>query len=223
MRPPSDPIPRDVVAAAAAGDEAALRRVYARLQDYVSFRLLTLAGRAAGLEDLGNDICARAVLNLARYRGSGSFTSWVGKIVVRQFCDWRKLANHRERTKRNVLALGAPPSERPDEVVDRKKLMLAVIDGARRLPPRMLECLVAVNLDGDPPYEAAKAIGGTPRAVANSAYRARVLLRQELEERGLGDATPPRAATPAHAVVGLTPARCVAAAERERGGDDDDR
>ncbi|MBI5487897.1 MAG: RNA polymerase sigma factor [Deltaproteobacteria bacterium] len=222
MYPAGSPIPRKLVAAAKAGDQEALRRLYARLRDYVSFLLLCLAGGTPGLEDLGNDICARVILHLGRYRGKGPFTSWVGMITARRFYRWRKLEDRREQTKTDLEAIGAAPPDCPDEVLDRREKLLDAAAGAKRLPKRLFECFAAVDLRGELPVEAVKTIGGTSRAIANAAYRARLLLRAEIERRDLADAARVRDTKPAQPMVGLTPATCAGSVRNERGGDDDD-
>ncbi|MBI5486157.1 MAG: sigma-70 family RNA polymerase sigma factor [Deltaproteobacteria bacterium] len=222
MRPSRHPIRADLVAAARAGEEAAQRHLLAKVQAFVNFVLMGLGGRSAALGDLASDICARVFVKLPRYRGKGSFTSWVGRIASRRFYRWQRAEGKRQRFKAELRVLGGPRTECPEDLVNRREVLAGAAEGVRRLPPRLLDCFVAVHFAGDTPAEAAKTIGGTPRAIANAVYRARKMLHRELEERGLLDPASPRISTPAKPVLGLTPAPCTGDARDPGGGENDD-
>ena len=221
--PPTDGFPRELVTAAQAGDRDAVRLLYAHLQGFVGRSLLTLTGSRAGLQDLGNEICARVLLNLRRYKGEGAFTSWVGMIVSHRFYRWGKLEARRDKTRADARVLAARGSNRPDDIMGRREALLGAAEATKRLPPRMFECFSAIVLRGDSPIEAARNLGGSPRAITNSAYRAKVFLRTELELMGLSDASATPVAKPTRVVAGSRPVALAHGTRAEGGGVENER
>ena len=223
MHPATDGIPLDLVTEAQAGDPVAMRKLHAQVRSFVGYLLVALAGRGPGVEDLGSEICAQVFLNLHRFKADGSFTSWVGTTAARQYRRWRRAENRRDRTASDAGILAGPEADRPDEIADRREVLLGAGAAVHRIPRRLLECFTLVDLVGETPTEAAKTIGGNPREIANSAYRARLILRRELELMGLWDAAPKPAGKTVPPIVGIGPTAVAPMGCREGGGGDHER
>ena len=131
------PIPDSLIAAAKAGDAAALRDLYDRVRPYVGYLLLKLAGDATGLDDLCHEICAEVLLGIGRYRGQGKFETWVYAVAARQVRHWRR----RQRLAQALLSAHASlhrePPRRPDDALLRREAIYTaagvIIDLPRRL------------------------------------------------------------------------------------------
>lgn len=211
------------VTAARAGDRDALRRLYSIVQSHVGHVLLALGGNRPGLEDLGNDICADVLVNLHRYTREGSFRAWVGIATAWQYRRWLRTQTRRDWMDADAGCVGAAASDRPDDVLERQEVVRGIDAAMKRLPRRLLACFTLVYLQGDSPAEAAKTIGGNPREITNSAYRARLLLRQELTHMGLSQ-PPAKPAPDAGSPVGGAPRPApVPIGCTQGGGVDDER
>ena len=205
-------IPDSLIAAAKAGDVAALRDLYDGVRPYVGFLLLKLAGDAVGLDDLSHEICAEVLLNIRRFRGPGKFSTWVYAVAARQVRHWRR----RQRLAQALLAAHASlhreAPRRPDDALLRREAIVMASEAILDLPRRMYLSLVLLDIVGLGPAEAAAEIGGTPRAVTNAASHAKQKIHERFVEVGLVDAAPNRKVrgAPAPAAGGIGPSGPVA-------------
>lgn len=185
-------IPDSLIAAAKAGDAAALRDLYDRVHPYVGYLLLKLAGDAGGLDDLCHEICAEVLLNLGRYRGQGKFESWVYALAARQVRHWRR----RQRLAQALLSARASmyhePPRRPDDALLSREALLAARGVIIDLPRRLYLSIVLVDIMGMTSEEAAAVVGGTPLSVLNAIYRARERIRARFVHLGLMEPAPKR-------------------------------
>jgi len=178
-------IPDDLVAAATAGDDSAQSELYLRLRPLVTRLLVALLGEGAPLQDLLDDICVDLMLGLGKFRRESQFTTWAYSVAVRRVAKWRRSVRAQRigLASAGTVAVGDAPSP-PDEALARREVLRAVREAILRLPRRLQLCVVLVDVLGTDPAEVADVVGGTPRSVRDSTYKARLRIRGDLADRG---------------------------------------
>lgn len=159
-----DPEEESWIGRARAGDDLAFRWLLERYRDRVVRLAAHILRGAADAEDVAQVAFLQAFRGIGRYRGDGSFYTWLYHIVVRVCLDQRRLARWRRET------LVSPP-ETPvvDADLDRHILVETLLD---RLSPTVRAALVLHELEGLEYAEVAVVLGipvGTVRSRIHAA------------------------------------------------------
>ncbi|HEY8427272.1 MAG TPA: sigma-70 family RNA polymerase sigma factor [Sandaracinaceae bacterium] len=169
------------VAAAAAGDATAFRRIVEQHYRALYLMAARLVGDAVEAQDLVQESFAKAYLHLDRFDASYRLSTWLHRITLNTCRDYLKCSRRRERASTPELF------DRPDEAPHPEQELAAKVTEQRvraalaRLKPSYREVLVLKDLQGLS-YEEIKAITGTPiTALKIRAVRARAKLKDELE------------------------------------------
>lgn len=177
-----------IIAAIAAGDTAALRRLYDRLGP----RVRAVAGRALGnpsdADDVVQETFLRAFRAIERFDGRADIFTWLYRICV------NVSLNQRRRQRRVVVDLddprvpeaaaeGSDPSESADQAESWRALAAAV----DQLSESLRTTLVLACVESLPYKEIAQVLGCSEGTVAWRVHEAR---------RRLRDALPPEAMAP---------------------------
>lgn len=169
------------VAAAAAGDATAFRRIVEQHYRALYLMAARLVGDAVEAQDLVQESFAKAYLHLDRFDASYRLSTWLHRITLNTCRDYLKCPRRRERASTPELF------DRPDEAPHPEQELAAKVTEQRvraalaRLKPSYREVLVLKDLQGLS-YEEIKAITGTPiTALKIRAVRARAKLKDELE------------------------------------------
>ncbi len=172
---PSNPEAIDV-AAAAAGDRAAFRRLYERHVPHVHGVLRRLAGNDQGrAEEWTQEAFVQAWQKLDSFRGDSAFSTWLHRLAV-------NVALMSLRARR-TSALDAGDDDSLDSVVTTRVdmgLRMDLAAAVAALPPRARAVLVLHDVEGWKHTEIAQELdiaSGTSKA---QLHRARSLLRQFL-------------------------------------------
>ena len=170
---------RQLIARAAAGDEAAQRTLYDAHVD----RVYRLAYRLAGDEELARDFTQetfiRAFGKLAEFRAESALSTWLHTITVSVSLNGlRKVKQHRTREAEFDEALTVHTSAReaePDLKVRLKQAIDALPDGYRAV-------FVMHDVEGYTHEEIGAALGVQPGTSKAQLFRARAKLREALKD-----------------------------------------
>jgi len=182
---PSD---EELMAQLQAGDEAALAPLMQRWEVPPKRFIFRLVGHAAEAEDLAQEVFVRIYTKRSSYRLGAKFSTWCFSIAA-------NLAKNRLRwwKRRPVLSLDAwmdsggdaadqtaTGAQASDKAVRRERI--ATVQAAvAALPLDLRTALILFEYEQQSMGEIAAALGCTAKAVENRLYRARKMLRAQLE------------------------------------------
>jgi RNA polymerase sigma factor (sigma-70 family) len=167
--PAAEPSDRELLDRSRLGDRAAFGRLVERHHRAVGAILRQRAGPTAPLEDLVQEVFARALAHLDGFRNDAAFLTWATSIGLHLATDWRRKDERRRRL--------APPADVESDAVPCERRL----DGAR------------VAEERDEMRRARAALDGLPDAV-RAAITLRVVEEMSYEEVAARLAVPvPRA------------------------------
>lgn len=183
----SDP---ELVAAAAAGDQAAYASLVKAHVDTVYAQALRFFGNAHTAEDATQEVFLKVYRSLGSFDGRARFSTWLYR-VTRNVC--LDMVRAGKRTPLPVDPVTLEPlsqADFADDVVFSEALETAL----RALPPEEREALNAVTLFGLSYAEAGQALGVPDGTVKSRVFRARRALARLLRdaEGGVFDGLPTR-------------------------------
>ncbi len=178
---PSDVTADDValLAAAAAGDRAALGVLYGRHAPWLLARLNRRCSDRGVVDEVLQDTFVAVWKGAGRFDGRGEVGAWVWGIAVRRLVDALR------RAPRPTTALDAV-GEVPDVVVSAEEQVLVGIEHGElgpaldRLSPELRAVVEATVLDGLTAREAGRLLGTPSGTVKTRMMRARAQLREDL-------------------------------------------
>lgn len=147
-----------------------------------------LAGEGSLVEDLVQEVFARALVSLRDFDGRSSFSTWLHGIAVNVVRNhWRaqsSTSTAHDRLRAMTTVREAVPHSELDRVHlarERARMVYAIL---AEMPEHLREAFVLRDLEGLAPAEAAAQLGISPGNLAVRATRARQRLRAELEKLG---------------------------------------
>jgi RNA polymerase sigma-70 factor, ECF subfamily len=174
---------------ARAGDAAAFDALVRRYQDRVYRLSRRLTGNRADAEDALQDTFLRVFRRLSTFRGESSFSTWLYRIATNTAL---MLCRSRARRRSEPLDAYLPRfdgdgrherdvdharASRAEEVLDQKRLGLAVQSALLRLPALYRAPFVLRDLEELPTAEVAAVLKIQPAAVRQRVHRARLMMR----------------------------------------------
>lgn len=169
------------VAAAAAGDATAFRRIVEQHHRSLHLMAARLIGDSVEAQDLVQESFAKAYLNLDRFDASYRLSTWLHRITLNTCRDYLKSSRRRERASTPDMLEQVDDAPHPEEELVTKTTARRVQAALARLKESYREVLVLKDLQGMS-YDEIKRITGTPiTALKIRAVRARAKLRDELE------------------------------------------
>lgn len=179
-----------LIAAAQQGDATAFNRLVLKYQDLahaVAYRIMSDPDAAA---DAAQEAVISAYKGLSRFRG-GSFRAWLMRIVTNACYDELRRRKRRPQSPLEVLYTEEPMSssssssspESPEEHVQRQELSHLLQGGIALLPDDQRLALVLSDVQGFSYQEIAEVMGVPRGTVKSRLHRARVRLRDYLQER----------------------------------------
>jgi RNA polymerase sigma-70 factor, ECF subfamily len=180
-----------LILAARQGDLQAFNGLVLAYQDLVYNQAYRMIGEPDAAEDAAQDAFISAFRNLGSYRG-GSFRAWLLRIVTNLCYD-----ELRRRKRRPTLPLEptdhddeeiesprwmADPGETPEAFAERSELSRALNGCLGGLSEEFRTVVVLVDLQGMDYTEAAQVIGAPLGTVKSRLARARLRLRECLQE-----------------------------------------
>ncbi len=171
--PASAEATNDAMERYARGDDRAYARVHEALETRLRRFALALGGSEAAADDVIQQTLLQIHLSRTRFVRGASVIPWAYAIARNVIRDARRRMATEQR-----LAPDAPDAEArgPDEDLDQKRRWTVVDEEIRRLPERLREAFLLVNVEELPVSEAAEALGISAANVKVRAWRARKLL-----------------------------------------------
>ncbi len=168
--------------AVAAGDESALRTLYARCADPLfAFICHHLDGASADVEEIWQETLVAAFGSLDRYSGRSRFFTWLCSIARRKIADYYR---HRGRS---VTAFSDIPTKQLDSVIDaaplpenilaQRETRIQVVRVLGTLPEDYRRVLLARYADRCSVDEVAQLLGTSYKAAESLLARARAAFR----------------------------------------------
>ena len=178
----------------AAGDEAALKSLYARCADPLyAFICHHLDGASPDAEEIWQNSLLAGLQSLGRYSGQSRLFTWLCGIAR------HKIADHFRRLGQPVAAFSEMRAEQlaalfdagplPEEILAQKDTRIQVVRALGTLPANYRQALVARYADGCSVDEVAQLLGTTYKAAESLLSRARKAFRatfrkiEEYDER----------------------------------------
>jgi len=162
-----------LVAAAQAGDRAALETLLEAIERRVFGFAYRLTGNRAAAEDVAQEVFLKICRRLNQYRGGSSFLGWVYRITVRQAHDWRRSAGPATEELPEVMAGTGLDAARGEQ-------LRRVEEAMRVLSEKERQALVLTEIEGFTSVEAARVLGTLAITVRVRAAQARKKLRRAL-------------------------------------------
>jgi len=203
----------ELVAAARAGDRAALELLLARYQPRIYRFGMKMCRHPEDAEDIVQETLVAMARTVGDFRGASSLSTWLWSIA-RSFCVKKrrrsKFAPEREESlEANVETSGdaravADPGRGPDEEVADREIEDALAAAIGRLEPMYREVLVLRDVEGLTAPEVAAVLDLTIEAVKSRLHRARLAVRAELAPLlGAGEPAAPAAGSTCPDVLAL--------------------
>jgi RNA polymerase sigma-70 factor (ECF subfamily) len=172
-----------------AGHDAALNDLMDRHAGRVFHFLSRMVGNEDDAHDLAQETFVRVFRSCKSFRADQRFSTWLYTIaanLARNHFRWRS------RHPTVPLETGPdldgqkkelPPAKdlRPDEIVISEERRRAVLIAVQRLPEELREAIVLCEWEDRSVAEAAEVLAATPKAVESRLYRARKILREQLQ------------------------------------------
>lgn len=181
----------DLVSRAVAGREDGFEELVRRYQRPIASYVYRMVGNYEASLDLAQDIFIKVYASLSRYRSEYKFSTWIYKIAHNAAVDYLRRNSTREQSitedfggeQREISFERSRPS--PEIESEREERRAEIERVVRLLPPAYRE-LIVLRHSHDLSYEEIAEVTGLPLGtVKNRLFRARELMRSQLEERGI--------------------------------------
>lgn len=194
-----DPSEQELLAAARAGDAAALEGLVRRYQP----RVYRFGMKMCGDPEDAKDVLQETLLAMARgvrdFRGASSLSTWL-YTIARSFCIKKRRSTatgpataQAERPNDGTRLADLGPG--PEEILAKRQLEAALARAIAELEPMYREVLVLRDIEGLTAPEVAEVLGIGVAAVKSRLHRARAAVRDALA-RILGSAPAERPPAP---------------------------
>lgn len=154
------------------GDECAFDEIIREYRHSLTFFLLRYVKDAATAEELAIDVFAELVLHPKRYNFKVSLKTYLFMLGRSRAIDWLR---HQRRLA--PLEENAGSYETPFLESTQKQ---ELYDALEALPPKMQQAVYLIYFEELSYREAAQVLGCSPKQIDNFLYRAKNLLRKEL-------------------------------------------
>ncbi len=176
-----------LLAAARAGDRAALETLLERHQEQVYRFGMKMCRDPEDAKDVLQDTLLAMARSVRDFRGASSISTWL-YTIARSFCIKKrrrsKFAPDEERSldtdvKAEAKHLAAPAVD-ADEALAGKEVERALEQAIAALDPMYREVLLLRDVEGLTAPEVAEVLGVTPQAVKSRLHRARLSVREQV-------------------------------------------
>ena len=168
----------DLLAAVAAGEPAAVRRLLDDVAPIVyGFLYARVGGDRATAEDLLQETLLEAVRSAPGFRGESALSTWLCTIARRRLARHYETERRAEAARRGLRLVGEDEVAEGLEEADQRD---EVVRALGRLSPAHRQVLILKYLDGLAVVSIAEEMGRSAVQVQSLLARARESLRQEL-------------------------------------------
>ena len=177
--PTTDP---ELVRLARLGDQAAFNRLLIRYRDRIYATLYGLTGDRDTAEDLLQDVSLKAHQSIQRFRGESQFYTWLYRVAVNRWKDWRiSVSRRREDVLEDVIERTTSP-HRTDAAVERAEVREILTQALAELPDLWRQVIVLREIDDLTYEEIADVLSCSVGTVKSRLFRARGRLRDLLAQ-----------------------------------------
>ena len=180
----------ELMARLAAGEDLALNALMTRWSDRIVAFLFRMTGQRETAVDLAQEVFVKLYQSRGRYRPQGQFSTWLFAIAA------NLARNHaRWKSRHPTVSLDASgpedahhlpeapdPRHTPGEAAMAREKSAAVNAAILALPLDLREALTLLVHEDMSYAQIAQLAGCSPKAVETRIYRARQILRQQLQD-----------------------------------------
>lgn len=182
----------ELLALACRGDRLAWSRLYELHFEAIYRHLGGMVCDAAVAEELAQEVFVRAFAKLDTFDGRAKLSTWLHGIGVNLAREHFRKESRRKRAYDRVRDASSDPAVRPRRGCpelshERERRARALLSAVERLPPRLREAFVLMELRQLPREEVAQLLGASPGAVSIRVSRARRKIHVALRRSGLLD------------------------------------
>ncbi len=182
------PADADLVAAARAGDRAALDHLVSRYEPLVFRFGMRMCGDADAAADVLQDTLLSMTQSVQDFRAESSLSTWLFSVARHACLRKRRLrvsepARHEslERLGHRDLDTRATPERDPEQALAQQETRAALDEAIASLKPADREVLLLRDVEGLTAPEVAKVLNVGVAAVKSRLHRARLAVREHLE------------------------------------------
>jgi RNA polymerase sigma-70 factor (ECF subfamily) len=184
--PPSD---EELARRAVAGEPSAFGELVSRYESKVYSLARRLTRSHADAEDVLQDTFVRVYRKLGTFRGEARFSTWLFRVATNSALMARRKQRRAPAESletylpafdgrgRHARDVDHGRAARADEILDRKRLAVALHGALERLPDRYRSALVLRDLQELPTRDVARVLGTSEAAVRQRVHRARLMMR----------------------------------------------
>ena len=177
----------ELVAHALARDGRAFRAIMTRYNQRLYRLARGIVGRASEAEDVVQEAYVHAFRSLDSFRGDSALSTWLSRIVINEALG-RLRKQKREGKVTNLEAAQAEiiqfpgnASDDPERTMAQRQILHLVEEATDHLPATFRAVFVARVIEGLSMEETAELLGIKPETVKTRLYRARQMVRKELD------------------------------------------
>jgi RNA polymerase sigma-70 factor (ECF subfamily) len=179
--PPTKSLPDlSLVARAQKGDGQAFSVLLSRYRDRIFATLYGLTGDRDISEDLLQDVSLKAHLSICRFRGDSQFYTWLYRVAINRWKDWRVSMGRRREDILDEVVDRTAGTERTDALVENEELRILLASALQELPDLWRQAVVLREIDGLSYEEIATVLSCSIGTVKSRLFRSRGMLRDIL-------------------------------------------
>jgi len=193
--PNTRPIPLDtagdaeLVAHALARDGRAFRAIMTRYNQRLYRLARGIVGRAGEAEDVVQEAYVRAFGRLETFRGDSALSTWLSRIVINEALGRLRKQKREgkvtdlETVQAEIIQFPGNAGDDPERTMAQRQILHLVEEATDKLPMAFRSVFVARVIEGLSMEETAELLGIKPETVKTRLYRARQMVRKELDAR----------------------------------------
>ena len=169
-----------LVARAQKGDGQAFSVLLSKYRDRIFATLYGLTGDRDITEDLLQDVSLKAHLSICRFRGDSQFYTWLYRVAINRWKDWRVSMGRRREDILDEVVDRTAGTERTDALVENEELRILLASALQELPDLWRQAVVLREIDGLSYEEIATVLSCSIGTVKSRLFRSRGMLRDIL-------------------------------------------
>ena len=177
----------ELVAYALARDGRAFRAIMTRYNQRLYRLARGIVGRASEAEDVVQEAYVHAFRSLDSFRGDSALSTWLSRIVINEALGrLRKQKRAGKATdlqvaEAEIIQFPGNASDDPERTMAQRQILHLVEEATDHLPATFRAVFVARVIEGLSMEETAELLGIKPETVKTRLYRARQMVRKELD------------------------------------------
>jgi len=169
-----------LVTRAQKGDSQAFSVLLSRYRDRIFATLYGLTGDRDISEDLLQDVSLKAHLSICRFRGDSQFYTWLYRVAINRWKDWRVSMGRRREDILDEVVDRTAGTERTDALVENEELRVLLAGALQELPDLWRQAVVLREIDGLSYEEIGTVLSCSIGTVKSRLFRSRSMLRDIL-------------------------------------------